>query len=456
VAKAKKARADRSDGKRLAEAIDTVLSPRFTDATLAEDDTAFYCYDGQTDLELFLPVDEVRERVANGTLRQWLESIVPQREEAISALELAAGGGYLEVVRLLIDSGDEEAIAQSFGALAQAANRGDVDAVREQLAAGLPARRSRSTRGGRKRPASGLLLKTLGRAAQEGRVEVVRELLPLVSTPHRAKPSEYAALGRAAYGGHAEVVRLLLATIPGPPPEAISDALTAVVNGVQGAEQDEGFGVALDLLAPLASPPAVAEARSKLDAIRQGRRRTAEARPPAQDEATKELLRAAEKEHVEAVRRWLAAGADVNGRNKEGWTVLHVAIGETPDLVRLLIEAGAVVNARARKDGETPLLTAARRPGELGVQLVRLLVDAGADATARDDQGRNAIDIAEECGQFIPDLAYALVMIELVRLGTDCGTRSLETRLQELRECDRGDRRIQEQIDSALSGLRGP
>ena len=53
------------------------------------------------------------------------------------------------------------------------------------------------------------------------------------------------------------------------------------------------------------------------------------------------------------------AGAEVNARNKDGWTPLHrAARGAGPEMLTALLEAGAKVNVRA-KDGDAPLHHAA-------------------------------------------------------------------------------------------------
>ncbi|AGC48660.1 hypothetical protein MYSTI_07388 [Myxococcus stipitatus DSM 14675] len=91
------------------------------------------------------------------------------------------------------------------------------------------------------------------------------------------------------------------------------------------------------------------------------------------DEATKGLLavcKARQNKKVdvgaEAMRRWVAEGADVNARGEYGATVLQLALrwpysteGTPPDVagIRVLIDAGADVNARD-SHGRTPLLDA--------------------------------------------------------------------------------------------------
>jgi cytohesin len=58
---------------------------------------------------------------------------------------------------------------------------------------------------------------------------------------------------------------------------------------------------------------------------------------------------------IEAVKKHLAEGADVNAKDNSGWTPLHhAAIVGQKEIVELLIDNSADVNAKAL-DGETPL-----------------------------------------------------------------------------------------------------
>jgi ankyrin repeat protein len=100
----------------------------------------------------------------------------------------------------------------------------------------------------------------------------------------------------------------------------------------------------------------------------------------------------------QAVEMLLARGAEVStpARHQFHVTPLHAALaGPTPQVARVLIAAGADVNAR-QQGGVTPLQEAA---GNGQIDLVELLLEHGADATATDDNGRTAIDWARERGQ---------------------------------------------------------
>jgi ankyrin repeat protein len=71
-----------------------------------------------------------------------------------------------------------------------------------------------------------------------------------------------------------------------------------------------------------------------------------------------------------------------------------LALSKDAEITRLLIERGADVNA-AQTAGYCPLHQAAVAGRE---DLVRMLLDAGADRTARCDRGKTAAEYARERG----------------------------------------------------------
>jgi uncharacterized protein len=97
-------------------------------------------------------------------------------------------------------------------------------------------------------------------------------------------------------------------------------------------------------------------------------------------------------EHHSAMARLLIArGADVNARNDEGITPLHLAAW--PEIVDVLIQAGAQLEARD-KQSRTPLMVNAADPGKLDA--MQALLRHGVDVSARDARGRTALDIARD------------------------------------------------------------
>ena len=67
----------------------------------------------------------------------------------------------------------------------------------------------------------------------------------------------------------------------------------------------------------------------------------------------------------------MAAGTDVNSKDKDGWTPLHEAASEGDNkIVELLVTKGADVNAKD-KNGDTPLDMAIRLRRTETVDLLR-------------------------------------------------------------------------------------
>jgi ankyrin repeat protein len=177
------------------------------------------------------------------------------------------------------------------------------------------------------------------------------------------------------------------------------------------------------------------------------------------------LLHAAQLGDTDIVAALLARGARVDARNKAGATALGLAVqGRHYDITRALLAAGADVNAKDGA-GDTPILVASRfklvqrvrgssapglrgvyprggrspsttvevgpAPGEPGVTvetvrnmepgLVALLLEAGADPNARDQDGLTALMYA--AGQGRVELVRVLLArgadVEAVTVGGD-------------------------------------
>lgn len=103
------------------------------------------------------------------------------------------------------------------------------------------------------------------------------------------------------------------------------------------------------------------------------------------------LCVAAAGDRTEVVEALLTAGAEVSGREADGWTaLLWAAANGRADAARRLLAAGASPE-EANENGETALTLAARR-GALGV--VRILLEEGAEADRPDGDGDTPLSIA--------------------------------------------------------------
>ena len=94
---------------------------------------------------------------------------------------------------------------------------------------------------------------------------------------------------------------------------------------------------------------------------------------------------------LQALRFLIAKGADVRAKGPSGMGPLHLAVRESPEIVRALVEAKADISAR--NDYGNDALALAVRAGALDV--VRALVEAGADVNAANPlTGDGPLDVA--------------------------------------------------------------
>ena len=210
-----------------------------------------------------------------------------------------------------------------------------------------------------------------------GNAEGVRMLLAApgidVNLPNRKGDS---AIIWAAVRGEAECLRLLLA-VPGINVNVIdSDGKTAFEWALEHDFDDciELLRAAGGLLAEEvrngstgATPPNTPEAEATAQLARMGISRS---------RFNQALCDATDRSNNELIRLLIIAGADVNAQGEDGWTPLtNVCLYENIEGVRMLLAAPGIDINKPNKEGNIPLVVAARNNNE---QIKSMLQEAGA------------------------------------------------------------------------------
>ena len=184
---------------------------------------------------------------------------------------------------------------------------------------------------------------SIHQAAEDGHIESVKQHLAAGTDVNAKDKYGVTPLHRAALVGNKETVELLIA------------------KGADVNVKDKHGGTPLD------SARFNAEIADLL--------RTHGGKSGAEDS----IYVAAGVENIEAVKQHLADGKDLNAKNKEGATLLHIAATNSrKEIAELLITEGADVNAKD-KYGVTPLHRAAMGYNK---KIPELLIAKGADVNA--------------------------------------------------------------------------
>jgi len=188
-------------------------------------------------------------------------------------------------------------------------------------------------------------------ASEQGDVEAVKQLLSQDANVHAFDGSGRTALIAAAYENHLEIAELLI--------EAGADVDT------QDNTQQSAY--------------LIATSEGYLELLKLTLQAGADVHRTDSYNGTG-LIRAADRGHVEIIEELLKTDIKVNHVNRLGWTALLEAIilgdggPRHTEVVRLLVEAGADVNL-ADSQGVTPLAHARQRGYD---EIVRILESAGA------------------------------------------------------------------------------
>lgn len=213
-------------------------------------------------------------------------------------------------------------------------------------------------------------------AAEKGDLALCRLLVEKGAAVYTNPFNSYPPVMYAKWAGHDEVVRYFLEEIP------------------ERADGTQGLGLTINLAA---REGLIELVRKHLD------------RDPLSIHARgwigdSPLHWPAHNNHVDIVALLIDAGADIEADevNWVGGRPLHWASEHAPDTVRVLLKAGADVNSRnTRQESNffqvTPLIMNAIQRDDCS-EVTEQLLAAGADISAKDAQGKTALDHAEAKG----------------------------------------------------------
>ena len=259
--------------------------------------------------------------------------------------------------------------------LAGAARTGDLEAIKQHIADGADVN------------ALHFEMPPLTWAAMMGQTEAAELLLQHSADVNGRNRDDNTALHLAVFLGHAETAELLLRS--GADVNAKNDDDATPVDLLQ---------VPWEMTRLLTRPMGIELEQVQVESGRAKIRELfgvdakfgAETLPSFQNNS-KDLWTAARTGDLQAMKRYIKTGADVNALDKTfqvsamSWSALH---GQA-EVVQLLIENGAEVNIKSG-DGATPLHSAAF----LGrADVAKLLLGNGADIKARNNDGATPVDV---------------------------------------------------------------
>ena len=212
--------------------------------------------------------------------------------------------------------------------------------------------------------------------SRDGAFPIMLDLLALAHTDVNAHDKEgYTLLAWAAHEDNLPAVRLLLLLGADPAPADVPHDHTPLFFALQ--QQD-------DRMAALLRDTAYGNA-AKADG------------KPADGPPGQKLAAASRAARLGAVSEALAAGADINARDKDGATALYRAVAERrAPVVALLLINGANPNL-ARNDGRTPLMQCVSGFDMASERMMVELIVAGADVNAVARDGTTALSEAVHC-----------------------------------------------------------
>ena len=321
-------------------------------------------------------LDAIRKHLEGGA------DVNATNKQGYTALQMAVRRGQKEAATLLIEK----------GANVNAQRKGktplDFAGKKEEITALL--REKGGKTGAEIRAAGSIFL-----AAQFGLADIVKAQLAAGVEVNGKNKAGYTALHLASKKGRDEVAGVLL--------EAKADIAATSRSGKTALHYVAHYSGNPDLAKRLLEAGAPVNAKDKknktpLDyAIAKKRTEIVEllrakgAKSGRGLAAAENIFAAAEVGDLDAIKKHLEGGADVNAANKQGYTALHIAVRRgQKEAVALLLEKGAKVNAQRK--GKTPLDFAGKKE-----EIAALLLEKGAK-TGKELKAAGSIFSAAESG----------------------------------------------------------
>lgn len=265
--------------------------------------------------------------------------------------------------------------------LKEAASRGETEAVRELLGAGVPLEPKPAPKP--EEPYMGVPFEGVGWLnAASHHPETLQVFIDALASKEDQNDKDLALAG-AASSGSLQAVRALIRY--GANPNCDLSELTVTEGSGGMTLSAPGAGSVLIYAAESGNPEMVREILRYHPKLEQ-RDREGKTAVFAAGEYRYEVE---ESKRAECVRLLVEAGADVNPRDNNGNTPLHETF--LADVEKELLKLGADVNAR-NKDGETPIFTT------VDDDAIPLFIEHGADLTIRNNKGRTVMEAAKEKG----------------------------------------------------------
>jgi ankyrin repeat protein len=299
----------------------------------------------------------------------------PPRPESVP-LVIAADAGHLEVVELLLEHGAHKKNAHDATvAMAAAVHAGRAEVIELLRNRGVSAEVRH--RWDSDRPGPPHLLRE---AVAQGKLDIVRALLPGISKLDETAPDGFRLLTLAARKGHDGIVQALLAARANP--DALSrEELAALVVAARSG-RSEGVKALVEPTAVLTDPTAAESLRAAALAAAPPTRALLETLGIPADEARDlALLAAAARGDIAETRELLVAGGNPMLRDWDDQSGLeYAALAGHEEIVRALVEAGGPAQAM---NGRHHLV--AGGTGAPRHQAIRDLLGAGRPARAEPD-----------------------------------------------------------------------